>query len=67
MGPNPGVAGYLLWKGAQRHDSICLAKVESALNGYLVKFWEDKEEGCVRVKGSCRPGPLPLHFLAQRP
>jgi len=39
------VTSYLVCDGAQWHDSVSSARVDPALNGYLEKSREGKQEG----------------------
>ena len=52
-----------VWDGGQWRDSVSLARVDPALNGYLEKYGEDKQEGCAKAQDGCPPPPL--HFLAE--
>ena len=47
---NPSVANCSVWDGGQWRDSVSLAKVDPALNGYLEKSGEGKQEGCAKVQ-----------------
>ena len=61
----PVVTSYLVWDGGQWRDSLSSARVDPALNGYLEKSREGKQEGCVEAQDGY---PLPqLHFLAGGP
>ena len=51
----PAVVSYLHWDGDKWCDSLSSARVDLALNGYLDKSGEGKQEGCV------------LHFLTEGP
>ena len=62
-GSSPGVAGYLVCNGAQWRGSVSLARVNPAINRYLEKSGEGKEEECAKAQDS----QTPLHFLAEGP
>ena len=47
-GSNTNVPNYLFWDGDQLRDSVGSARVDPALNGYLEKSGEGKQEGCAK-------------------
>ena len=49
-GSIPVVTSYLVWDGGQWCDSVSSARVDPALNGYLEKSEESKQEGCVKAQ-----------------
>ena len=49
-GSNPGVPNCSVWDGSQWRDSVSLARVDPALNGYLEKSGEGKQEGCAKAQ-----------------
>ena len=63
-GSNPGVPNRSVWDGSQWRDSVSLARVYPALNGYLEKSGEGKQEGCAKAQDGWPP-TTPLHFLAE--
>ena len=48
---------FFVWDRGQWHDSVSSATVDPALNGYLVKSGEGKQEGCTKVQDG---SPLPI-------
>ena len=60
MGWNPSVPNCLVWDGRQLCDSASLARVDPALNGYLEKSGEGKQEGCAKAQDGCPPPPVAL-------
>ena len=56
-GSIPIVTSYLVWDGGQWRDSVSSARVDPALNGYLEKSGEGKQEGCVKAKDGWPPTP----------
>ena len=40
---------FSVWDGGQWRDSVSLARVNPALNGYLEKSGEGKQEGCAKA------------------
>ena len=47
---NPRVHNYLAWDGGQWRDSVSSARVDPALNEYLEKSGDNKQEGCVKAQ-----------------
>jgi len=60
MGLNSGVPCYLVYKGGQSLDSVCLGRVDPALNEYLEKSGEGKQEGYTKAKDGWPQAPLPF-------
>ena len=56
-GSNPGVPNSSVWDGGQWRDSVSLARVDPALNGYLEKSGEGKQEGCAKAQDGWPPTP----------
>ena len=56
-GSIPVVTSYLVWDGGQWRDSVSSARVDPALNGYLEKSGESKQEGCVKAQDGWPPAP----------
>ena len=54
-GSIPGVVSYWVWDGGQWCDSVRSARVVPALNGYLEKFGEGKQEGCAKAQDGLPP------------
>ena len=54
---NPSVPSYLVWHGSRWRDSVSLARVDPALNGYLEKSRKGKQEGCAKAQDGCPPPP----------
>ena len=50
-GSSLGVNGYYFWNEGQWRESVSSARFDSALNGYLEKSGEGKQEGCVECTG----------------
>ena len=46
-----------VWDGGQWRDSVSLARVDPALNGYLEKSGEGKQEGCAKAQDGWPPTP----------
>ena len=63
------LTSYLVWDGGQWRDSVSSARVDPALNGFLEKSGEGKQEGFVKAEDRWHPAPPPppLHFLAEGP
>ena len=53
----PVVTSYLVWDGGQWCDSVSSARVDPALNGYLEKSGEGKQEGYVKAQDGWPPAP----------
>ena len=45
-----GVTGHFVWDGGQWRDSVSSARVDPALNGYLEKPGEGKQERCAKAQ-----------------
>ena len=56
-GSNPSVPNSSVWDGGQWCDSVSLARVDPALNGYLEKSGEGKQEGCAKAQVGWPPAP----------
>ena len=63
VGSNPGVPNSSVWDGGQWRDSVSLARVDPALNGYLEKSGEDKQEGCAKAQDGWPPTPRCTSWL----
>ena len=50
-------AQFFSWDGGQWRDSVSLARVDPALNGYLEKSGEGKQEGCAKAQDGWPPTP----------
>ena len=50
VGLIPGVPNSSVWDVGQWRDPIILARVDPALNGYLEKSGEGKQEGCAKAQ-----------------
>ena len=48
-GSIPGVVSFLVWDAGQWCDPVSLARVNPALNGYLEKSGEGKQEGFAKA------------------
>jgi len=59
-GSIPGVVGYWVWNGGQWRDSVNSARTEPALNSYLGKTGESKQEDCAKAQVGWSPTPIPL-------
>ena len=57
MASIPVMTSYLVWDGGQWRDSVSSARVDPALNGYLEKSGEGKQEGCVKAQDGWSPNP----------
>ena len=56
-GSNPSVPNSSVWDGGQWRDSVSLARVDPAINGYLEKSGEGKQEGCAKAQDGWPPTP----------
>ena len=56
-GSNPRVPNCSVWDGGQWRDSVSLAGVDPAPNGYLEQTGEGKQEGCVKAQDGWPPTP----------
>ena len=56
-GSSPSVPNSSVWDGGQWRDSVSLARVDPALNGYLEKSGEGKQEGCAKAQDGWPPTP----------
>ena len=56
-GSNPSVPNSSVWDGGQWRDSVSLARVNPALNGYMAKSGEGKQEGCAKAQDGWPPPP----------
>ena len=60
-GSIPAVTSSLVWDGSQWRDSVSSARVDPALNGYLEKSGEGKQEGCVKAQDGWPHPPIKGH------
>jgi len=60
MGSILVVTSYLVWDRGLWRDSVSSARVDPALNGYLEKSGEGKQEGCVKAQNGWPPTPIAL-------
>ena len=54
-GSSLGVAGYLVWDGSECCYAVSSARIHPALNGYLEKSGEGKQERYVKAKNGWPP------------
>ena len=60
---NPSVPNYLDWDGGQWRESVNLARVDPALNGYLEESGEGKQEGFAKAQDGWPPTPHCISWL----
>ena len=56
-GSNPSVPNYLVWDRGQWRHSVSSAEVDPALNEYLEKSYEGKQEEFAKAQGGWPPSP----------
>ena len=59
-GSNPSLPNYLVWDGGQWGDSVILARANPALNEYLEKSGEGKQEWCTKAQDGWPQPPTAL-------